>query len=290
MHLLKEEIKHKPLSQTVTFWLALATPICLGLVLGVLIGVNSSLGNICFASDCVNYFIEVYKVPLAISGFALPLVAMVAAIQRSKEAFLQIRIGHQQYYEAVNNNRVGNFLKHREGFYKLVENFCDVESDNRFKSTVRVDVGYLYMKLFPKHSFKSLEFDQEQSERWASLRESFKRMESNINNGLRFSGAFELGDFLCDLQRIQNILTIRLSPSIFCGYERDGEQLGSIIRGADEDVNNVIDTATLVLRMYLALSFYGGHEGSLGSHNVFYNKSVYSMLEASKVNVVFGAG
>jgi hypothetical protein len=256
-------------------------------VLGIIIGVNSSLGDICFASDCVNYFIEVYKVPLAISGFSLPLVAMVAAIQRSKEALVQIRIGHQQYYEAVKNNRVGNFLKHREGFYKLVENFCDVESDNRVKCTVRVDVGYLYMKLFPRHSFNSLEFDQEQSEWWVRLRDSFQRMDNNISNGEVFSGAFDLGSFLYDLQRVQYILTIRLSPSIFCGYECDGEQLGSVVRGAEENINNVIETATLVLRFYLALSFYGGHEVSLGSHSVFYSPRISEMLEGAEVNVKF---
>ena len=143
------------------------------------------------------------------------------------------------------------------------------------------------MKLFPKHSFKSLEFDQGGSERWVILRESFQRMDNNLSNGLGFSGAFDLGNFLSDLQRIQNILTIRLNSTIFCGYERDGEQLGSVVRGADEDINNVIETATLVLRMYLALSFYGGHEVYLGSHNVFYSQKVYEMLDVSKANVKF---
>ncbi|NMY95616.1 hypothetical protein [Pseudomonas proteolytica] len=280
-------ISHKPLSQTVSFWLALTIPIICGLALGVVIGVNSSLGDICFSSSCINYFIDVYKVPIAISGFSLPLVAMVAAVQRSKEAFVQISYGHRQYSEAVSNNRVGNFLKHREGFYKLVENFCNVESSNRVSCTVLVDVGYLYMRLFPSNSFKSLDFSQERSAVWERLSERFQTMDNNIGNGMKFSGAFDLGDFLYDLQSVQNILTVRLNPSIFCGYERDGEIIGSIIRGAEEDIYNVIETATLVLRLYLALSMYAGFAVGLGKHNVFYSKKVLEMLEVSKVNVKF---
>jgi len=283
----EEEINHKPLSQTVSFWLALVIPIVCGLVLGVVIGVSSSLGGVCLTSGCVNYFIEIYKVPIAIAGFSVPLVAMVAAIQRSKEAFVQISYGQKQYSEAVSNNMAGNYLKHREGFYKLIENFCDIESNNRVSCTVRVDVGYLYMRLFPKNSFKFLEFNQKRTGVWERLHGRFQKMDDNISVGMKSPGAFDLGDFLSELQRIQNILTMRLTPSIFCGYERDGEQLGSVIRGAEEDINNVSETAALVLRLYLALSSYAGFEVALGSHNVFYSQKIPEMLELSKVNVKF---
>lgn len=284
---MEEEINHKPLSQTVSFWLALVIPIVCGLVLGVVIGVSSSLGGVCLTSGCVNYFIEIYKVPIAIAGFSVPLVAMVAAIQRSKEAFVQISYGQKQYSEAVSNNMAGNYLKHREGFYKLIENFCDIESNNRVSCTVRVDVGYLYMRLFPKNSFKFLEFNQKRTGVWERLHGRFQKMDDNISVGMKSPGAFDLGDFLSELQRIQNILTMRLTPSIFCGYERDGEQLGSVIRGAEEDINNVSETAALVLRLYLALSSYAGFEVALGSHNVFYSQKIPEMLELSKVNVKF---
>lgn len=286
---MEEEIKHKPLTKTFYFWLALFVPIFLGLALGLVVGLNSSLGGICFSSGCVNYFIEVYKVPIAIAGFSLPLVAMVAAIQRSNEAFVQIRNGHRQYSEAVKNNRVGNYLKHREGFYKLVDNFCDVESNNSVSCKVQVDVGYLYMRLFPKNSFRFLDFEQERNEKWEVLRESFRRMDNNIGNGQKSPDCFNLQDFLYDLQRVQNVLTVRFSPTIFCGYKNDGELLGSAICGAEYDIYKIIETARLVLRLYLALSFYGGYEVPLGSHGFFYSQKFSEMLEASeaKMEIIF---
>ncbi|MBD8095283.1 hypothetical protein IFT48_35350 [Pseudomonas fluorescens] len=281
------DINHKPLSQTVSFWFALSTPIVLGVALGVAIGVNSSLGDVCFSSVCINYFIEVYKVPITISGLSLPLVAMVAAVQRSKEAFVQIENGQKQYFEAVNNNRFGNFLKHREGFYKIVENFREIESSNRDSIEVLVDVGYLYIRLFPKSSFRSLEFEQELTGSWLRLSQSFERMEENIKGAMSYLGAFEMADFLKDLQTVLNILTVRLSPSIYCEYERDKEVFRSIIRGSEENIDNVIETATLALRLYLAVSSYAGLDATLARHNIFYSLKVLEMLELTKVNVKF---
>lgn len=281
------DVVHKPLSQTVSFWLALATPIVLGLGLGVVIGMNSSLGGVCLSTICINYFIEVYKVPITISGLSLPLVAMVAAIQRSKEAFVQIRNGQKQYSEAVSNNRFGNFLKHREGFYKLVENFREIESNNRDSSEVLVDVGYLYIRLFPKNSFRSLEFEQELTGSWLTLSQRFQRMEENIKGAMSYAGAFEMADFLEDLQVVLNVLTIRLAPSVYCEYERDEEVFRSIIRGADENIDNVIETATLALRLYLAVSSYAGFDTTLSRHNILYSLKVFEMLEFAKVNVKF---
>lgn len=281
------DVSHKPLSQTVSFWLALATPIVLGVGLGVVVGLNSSLGGLCFSTTCINYFIEVYKVPITISGLSLPLVAMVAAIQRSKEAFVQIENGQKQYSEAVSNNRFGNFLKHREGFYKLVENFREIESNNRDSSEVLVDVGYLYIRLFPKNSFRSLEFEQELAGSWLTLSQRFQRMEENIKGAMSYPGAFEMADFLTDLQAVLNVLTIRLAPATYCEYERGEEIFRSMIRGADENIDNVIETATLALRLYLAVSSYAGFDTTLSRHNIFYSLKVFEILELTKVNVKF---
>ncbi|WP_258452203.1 hypothetical protein [Pseudomonas sp. S11A4] len=71
---------------------------------------------------------------------------------------------------------------------------------------------------------------------------------------MSYPGAFEMADFLKDLQIVLNVLTIRLAPSVYCEYERDEEVFRSMIRGADENIDNVIETATLALRLYLAVS------------------------------------
>lgn len=285
---MEEELKHKPLSQTISFWVALTMPILLGAVLGVVVGVNSSLGSVCVSSACINYFIEVYKVPITISSLSLPLVAMVAAIQRSKEAFVQIKYGHKQYAEAVKNNSIGNYLKHREGFYKLVENFCAAESINKSSCVISVDVGYLYMRLFPDNGFSSLELTPGSNRHWNALDVRFKRMEELIRDGMLFAGNFDLFEFLKEIQQVVNILLIRLNPSVVCIVERDGERSSSIIRGEIGDVNNVIHMATLALRLFIAVRIYAGIKSELKMHQVFYEDKVFEMLQTYKDAVTFG--
>lgn len=144
---MKDLVQHKPLSRTVSFWVVLVLPVVLAVVVGVVIYCHSQLGALCFDSSCVNYFVELYKVPLAMAGSALPLVAVVAAVQRSKEASLQIRVGQNQYAEAVSSNRFGNYLKHRDGFYKLVDIFC-ADKGSEYCGQIKIDSNVLYQRFF----------------------------------------------------------------------------------------------------------------------------------------------
>jgi hypothetical protein len=147
--------KHKPLVFTWLFWLAVLLPVVLGMVLGLFIGFSSELGSLCFRADCVQVFFNTFKFPIAIMGLALPLVAMVAAIHRSNEAALQIKITSAQYGEAIVNNRFGNYLKHREGFEKLIGSYC-ANSVHGSECKIEVRMGSLYGRLFPESGFNNV--------------------------------------------------------------------------------------------------------------------------------------
>jgi len=166
-------LDHKHLAKTKTFRWALAGPIVIGLVLAVLIGCNTELGGMCFSSSCVQGFFDVFKFPVAIMGLSLPLVAMAAAIHRSIEAAAQIEVASRQYGEAIVNNRFGNYLKHREGFEKLIDGYC---SRRHFESGCKVYVltASVYARIFPDASLVNVDwsgqFDKKRFddiERWA---------------------------------------------------------------------------------------------------------------------------
>ncbi|WP_205932284.1 hypothetical protein, partial [Pseudomonas viridiflava] len=89
--------------------------------------------------------------PLSIASISLPLVAMVAAIQQSNEASLQLKYSSAQYGESLSNNRIGYFIKHRDGFITMIEKFCSVESSDLAK--ISIDADSLYLRFFPKNGF-----------------------------------------------------------------------------------------------------------------------------------------
>lgn len=157
MHdVLNKEEPHRPLAQTPLFWISLLLPSLLGITLSLFIYDESPVGGLCFSPSCVAYFLELYKVPLAISGLSLPFVAMVASLHRSKEAHLQIKVGQAQYNEALKNNIFGNFLKHRDGFFDVLDRYASEESDDPI--FLKIDNAALYAAVFPQNSFAKLEY------------------------------------------------------------------------------------------------------------------------------------
>lgn len=272
-----DELKHQPLFRTIWFWLAILVPVFIALFLGVGIWVSSAVGSLCFESGCVNNFVELFKVPITIAGLSLPLVAMVAAVQRSKEAYIQIKHGQKQYSEAVSNNRVGNYLKHREGFYKLIENFCEIEGVTSGESKVYIDAGYLYMRLFPNNSFELLEFVQGTAPFWKRLDESFTKMETFVSDAEKIGGNLDLKGFLTELQTALNIFTVRIIPFVTCEFGDAGQKSSSILLGGR--VLDVANTATFALRLLIAVKIYAGIKFSLNAHRLLYGAELKKLLE-----------
>lgn len=273
-----EELKHQPLFRTLWFWLAILVPISVGLGLAVGVWVSSDLGGVCFDSKCVNYFVEAFKVPIAIMGLSLPLVAMVAAVQRSKEAYIQIKHGQKQYSEAVSNNRVGNYLKHREGFYKLVDNFCEIEAVSSGESKVYIDAGYLYMRLFPNNNFEVLEFVQGEAPYWRRLDQCFSKMEDLVKDAEGADRELDLASFLNELQMVLNVFTVRIIPYVTCEYGPQNEKVSCmLLKGQLRSISN---TATFALRLLIAVKIYAGIKVSLNAHKLLYSDELKGMLEA----------
>lgn len=188
MHnVLNVEESHRPLAQTPLFWISLLLPSLLGMALCLLIYDESPVGGFCFSSSCVNYFLELYKVPLAIAGLSLPFVAMVASLHRSKEAYLQIKVGQAQYNEALKNNIFGNFLKHRDGFFDVLDRYVSEESDDPI--FLKIDNAALYTAIFPKNSFANLEYAG-QGEYWNMTCAAVVKFAEGLDQCTSGSGSF----------------------------------------------------------------------------------------------------
>ncbi len=115
---------------------------------------NTDLGELCFSSECVRNFFGHFKFAITIAGASLPLAALVAAIHRSNEAAVQIQYASKQYSEAVKNNRFGNYLKHREGFEKIVSSHVSNAPHAEGAKPI-VTPAYVYAKLFPASGFSA---------------------------------------------------------------------------------------------------------------------------------------
>lgn len=239
--------KHKPLANTPLFWSALSIPLFLGSALGILIGSSIELGSVCFKPECVQGFFAIFKFPIAIMGLSLPLVAMVAAIHRSMEAALQIDYASKQYREALINNRFGNYLKHREGFEKLVDSACE-RSD--YGSTVKATVltGSLYGKLFPHSSFNNFEWtgghDQERheyAETHAKIIVEQLKISKDEFDILKFAGA---------LSRLNRFFEIRYKPFKAINFVPEkGEKFSVIVPAYGSDLDGMILASVDVLKM-----------------------------------------
>lgn len=72
-----------------------------------------------FTSDGVNYLVfELFKAPVAVAGFALPLLGLIGLNHRSEQTKKQISASGEQ-------NRFANYFKHLEEFKKHVDGLED---------------------------------------------------------------------------------------------------------------------------------------------------------------------
>lgn len=280
-----EFVTHKPLISTFSFWCALLLPIFSGLTLGVGVYLSTSFGGICFSSSCVNYFVEVFKIPLSIASISLPLVAMVAAIQRSNEASLQIKYSSAQYGESISNNRIGNFIKHRDGFIAMIEKFCAVESSDLAK--ISIDADSLYLRIFPKNGFGFFSDEVSGSSEYViHLDMHIKNMERYVNAGLDDVERFDLQEFMKCYVIMSQILFLSFSPSSMFVVEGGDEKNHVIyqVKANSTQLGYTFSSVYLVWVLCSKIRAYGGGGTSL---NVDYLlKQNHGKLIASNVNKI----
>ena len=134
--------EHKKLSQSRVFQVALVAPTFFGVTLFLAALTANGSYKICFTSECIETFFNLYKYPLSIFGLAVPLSAIVAAIHRSDETAYQIK-------QTLAQNTFNNYTKHQEEFTKLLK---ELESlyDCRFSQP-----ALLYRNIFPSNNYHS---------------------------------------------------------------------------------------------------------------------------------------
>lgn len=163
--------EHRHLLRTWYFWGGLLIPLFLGFMLSLVV-LNAEPKMIaCYTSKCLQTFFDLYKFPIAIMGISLPLVAMVAAIHRSLEAAYQINLVSEQLAENVKNNRFGNYLKHREGFDKVIQTVCAHDAKGK-GIEIDVDTATLYGEVFPESGYKKVGWNGEWSDLWIEKMDS----------------------------------------------------------------------------------------------------------------------
>ena len=213
------DVNHKHLAKTKLFWLVLLIPIFCGATLGVFIAMAEQPLAWCFKAACVQAFFEIYKFPIAIAGVSLPLVAMVAAIHRSIEAALQISYASKQFGEVLSNNRFGNYLKHREGFEKLIEGYCSRRHYRNGCKTIVLTHG-VYGKLFPEASFGNVNWNgQFDVDRMANLEKHAKVVVEQYSKPVE---EFDCYKFLVSVKFLVGVFSINYAPQRKVTILKDG--------------------------------------------------------------------
>ncbi|MFJ3050871.1 hypothetical protein [Pseudomonas nitroreducens] len=222
------EEEHIPYSKTKEFRWSLFGPLIAGVIVYIVILTADSLWwRFCFSAECFNNIAYLFKVPLAVAGLAIPLVAMTATIYRSKETSMQIRQSARQYAEAVTNNRFGNYLKHKEWFVKyLQERAVDFEVEG---GKFILDAPALYSHMYPRNDFQWLDVNSDgEFEFWHTLRYRFERLVEMIEKGR--DSSFKIDDaFIADFILMHNQLYLSLKCKLEGGVVISPAGHGSFI-------------------------------------------------------------
>ncbi|MBH3308909.1 hypothetical protein I5P84_05500 [Pseudomonas mosselii] len=216
-----ESGSHKHLAQTYIFWLALGVPLIASAILAACISMATDLGQLCLESTCVQNFFDIFKFPIAIAGLSLPLVAMVAAIHRSIEASTQINIAIKQYGEAIANNRFGNYLKHREGFEKLIDSLCARRNLDETSKLYLVNAT-VYSRVFPDASLKNEGWAGQFNSEWVNeLRYNWVRLEAQLKS----NSGYDLEVIVESVSVIAKALTINYTKSMRMDAKFGGKEI-----------------------------------------------------------------
>ncbi len=160
----------------------------------------------CYTSQCIQTFFNTFKFPIAIMGSSLPLVAMIAAIHRSLEANHQINLVSAQYAENIKNNRFGNYLKHREGFDKIIQAVCTHDAKGKDMEII-VDSATLYGEVFPSSGYRNVDWNGEWSQAWlnkvnSAAEKMVSEMKKASTDDFNASAFFQAGTTLVRTLRI----------------------------------------------------------------------------------------
>lgn len=159
-----------PLHKNHSFWLAIAAPIFVAILL--LAGSFHNARSICFSSGCQNHFLESNKLPIGVLSLSVLFGVMVGRFHGSAQRIAS----HKQTEE---NNTFRNFYDHRKLFAEWM-----TESQNKklgqLKCTSIYSATKLYHALFrvnsPTHLTTELSADH--------VEECFSKIVEDIKNNL----------------------------------------------------------------------------------------------------------
>lgn len=157
----------KPLAKELMFWVSIILPIALAAILCILIAEKNKL-IFNFEIEGLNDFLNYMKIPIGIASLAFPFSAIIIANHRSKLTVTQIR-------ELQSTNRMSNYYKHREDFFRLCKESGELWA---IKFTI-ADSDYLYTHIFPDINPSNFSIFQVSGE---TQREYFEAMCENINS------------------------------------------------------------------------------------------------------------
>lgn len=271
-------MQYKHLGDTLSFRCALWIPLVTGALLWALITYSEGVMSLCFKASCVQTFFMIYKFPIAIAGSSLPLIAMVAALQRSKEAAMQLK-------EVQLNNRFGNYLKHRESFDSLLNEFCD-RSNIAIPRTVHCESHSLYRKLFPESGFNNPlwlgRFDK------GVIEDYDKKADHLLAVIKKDAGEFDFLEFMEALHGLKKAMAVSYSSYKMAVYTKsDGSR-------AQFDVPALIDQRFCLviclsdtLEIYGLIKNYANHGVSLDLSGFLGKTGIAAKVKSSVAKVEF---
>ena len=115
---------HKSFLSLKIVWVMVSFLLAISISSVFVIVINSELESD-YSYSGFNYFISVFKFPLAITALIIPIVALLAANHRSEQTKEQIRVTNSQ-------NVFSNYYKHIEEFTKYLEARVEKNVDLRF--------------------------------------------------------------------------------------------------------------------------------------------------------------
>lgn len=270
-------MQHKHLGETLSFRCALGIPLALGAMLGALITHSEGLMSVCFNYLCVQNFFTIYKFPIAIAGFALPLIAMVAALQRSREAALQLD-------EAQLNNRFGNYLKHREGFESLINNFCD-KSNIGVPRTLDCDSFKIYRAVFPESGFNNPlwlgKFDD------VVMRQYDEQADRLLAEVEKKGNDFDIMALMDAMKDLRTSMHISYGKYRMASYTIDGESRSFSVPSLIDKRFCLVVCLVDVLEVYGLLKSYANHGASIEYPEVLSKTDIVRQIKLSVSSIDF---
>lgn len=119
-------------------WYTVGSFVFTAVIVYLLMLTNSNL-ELCFSKDCVNYWAESFKVPLAIVALLIPIVGLLNANHKSEQAREALQLSKSQ-------NEFVNYYKHLEEFSKytkaLEEQYIEFKVEPRKLHSILFAHGY----------------------------------------------------------------------------------------------------------------------------------------------------